>query len=241
MDNRIFFLVVAGLLFGGVGWMAYDSRQVSEAIGNDKVGRDVLIGTDGSMAPVQYLYRFPEPLYSHALSTAQIESLSRGSELSESYRVYGLTQAGFNIGTSYHVEGSKKWFKKQYAIWVEDLKVEFGYNTLNVYVTNAYPVDSCEYRETLDHENQHVEAHRRVYLDYQRVLERALADAKDIPLSSRPLIVGSWEEGKDRVGKLISAATDPLFEEFQRNLEVEHARIDTPENYAGLRRRCSNW
>lgn len=240
MDNRIFFLLLLGLLLGGVGWMAYDSKVSSETIGNEKVGRDVVIGSDGTLAPIQYLFGFPEPVYSHELSTSQIEAL-RGNDHSEEYHVYGLTQAGYSVSTLYHYSGSKKWFKKQYAVWVEDLKVEFAYNTLNVYVSSAYPEGSCEYNTTLDHENQHVEVHRRLYAQYQRIIERALAESPAIPLRSRPLTIGSLEEGKEKVGQIISAATDPVFDKFKEDLEAEQAKVDAPENYAGLRRQCSNW
>jgi hypothetical protein len=175
------------------------------------------------------------------LTTPQIESLSQSGGEGEHYHVYGLTQAGYSTGTLYEFNWSKKWFKPEYKMWVENLRVEFTYNTLNVYVTSAYPEGSCEYQATLDHENQHVAVHRQMYQQYQKVFEEKVGQNRDIPLESRPLLVSSLEEGKARIGQIISAALDPLFEQFKGDLETEQAKLDTSESYAELRSRCQHW
>jgi len=241
MSNKLFSILIALILLPFFGWMVYDSHTASEVFQKDGGNRDLLLDSTGAMAEIQYLFQFPDPLYSHGLNTAQIEALSQSGGESERYHVYGLTQAGYNIGTHYNLNGSKKWFKDEYSIWVENLRVEFKYDTLNVYVTNAYPEDSCEYRETLDHENQHVAIHKDIYFQYQKILEKAFSDSRDIPLPSRPLVVKSWEEGKDRVEGILTAVTDPVFDQFKETMAIEQAKLDTPESYAGLRQRCQHW
>ena len=225
------------------GWIYYDWKSSSDVVRNDDARRDRLVDPQsGGGAEIQYVYHFPEPAYSHSLSTAQIENLSRnGEEALEHYHVYGLTQAGYSTNTLYEINWSKKWFKDEYRFWVENLRVEFTYDTLNVYVTSAYPEGSCEYQATLDHENQHVEVHRRLYLQYQRVLEEAMVQDKDIPLVSHPLVAGSLEEGKRRIGELVSGAVDAPFGQFKAALQAEQGKLDTPENYAALKGECPNW
>lgn len=225
------------------GWIYYDWKSTSDVAQKDGARRDQLVDTQsGASAEIQYVYHFPEPAYSHSLSTAQIETLSRnGGEPLEHYHVYGLTQAGYSTNTLYELNWSKKWFKNEYRFWVENLRVEFTYDTLNVYVTSDYPESSCEYQATLDHENQHVAVHRRMYLEYQKVLEDALGQSKDIPLASNPIVTGSIEEGKKRIGDLISGAVDAPFGQFKEALQAEQDKLDTPGNYAALKAECPNW
>jgi hypothetical protein len=241
VSNKLFIPLIAAALLALVGWMVYDYRSDSQAIQAENVRRDVIgDGSSGSSAAIQYLFHFPNPVYSHALSTSQIEALSQSGG-GERYHIYGLCQGNYKMDALYKVSGSKKWFKNEYSMWVENLRVEFGYTTINVYITSNYPEGSCEYQQTLDHENQHVETHRQVYAQYQEILRKSLADTRDIPLSSNPIIASSWEEGKDRVGKMISAVTDPVFDRFKAELETEQDQIDTPENYTALRNSCQNW
>lgn len=241
MSNNHFFLLIALILLPVFGWMAYDFRVSAEEFNVAKASRDVLFGSDGSIAQVQYLFRFSEPVYNHKLSTKQIEALSHDGGENEHYHVFGLTQADYGTETQYEVNWSKHWFKQEYDLWVENLRVDFSYNTLNVYVSNSYPEDSCGYRETLAHENQHVEIHRKIYFQFQKVLKDALANSKTLPLSSRPIVVESTEEGKKRVGEMIAGLVQPVFNQFKETMAAEQAKLDTPEEYDALKQRCAGW
>lgn len=243
MSNKVFIpLVIVLVLAPFFAWMVYDSNRDSESIRDENVRRDLLVdGGGGSGAQIQYLFHFPDPVYHHDLSTAQIEGLSHDAVEGEHYHVDGLTLADYKVEALYQFNFSKKWFKNQYTMWVEDLRVDFSYTTVNVYVTSAYPEGSCEYQATLDHENQHVAVHKRVYEQYQRILEQALADAKDIPLESHPVTTDSWEQGKAQIARMISAVTDPVFDQFKQAVTAAQDELDTPESYSQLRTRCQNW
>ena len=241
MSNKHFSILIAFILFPVFGWMVYDSKVTSEEIRRQTGPRDVLLGTDGSMAQIQYLFHFTDPVYNHSLNTPQIENLSHDTGKGEHYHVYGLTQADYGTDTRYEVNWSKHWFKDEYDLWVENLRVDFSYNALNVFVTNVYPEESCEYRETLAHENQHVEIHKKVYFQFQKTLQETLAGETTIPLSSRPILVASVEEGKKKVGTVISGLIQPVFDQFKETLADEQAKIDTPESYERLKQSCSKW
>lgn len=242
MNNKLFALLILLLILPFFGWMYYDWKTDSETIRNGDVPRDALVDAEGKgSAGVQFIFHFPGPIYSHALSTTQIEELSQSNPDTEHYHVYGLTQAGYSTGTLYEVNWSKKWFKPEYEMWVENLRVEFTYDTLNVYVTSAYPEGSCEYQATLDHENQHVAVHRRMYEQYQKAFQAAVGKAQEIPLESHPLLVGSVADGKKKISEIISAVMDPPFDQFKEALQAEQAKLDTPENYEALREQCQHW
>lgn len=242
MNNRLFALLIVLLLLPFFGWMYYDWKSDSQSIEKEGTPRDALVDSGGGgSAGVQFIFHFPDPVYSHNLNTAQIEQLSESSAEAEHYHVYGLTQAGYSSGTLYEVNWSKKWFKSEYKMWVENLRVEFTYDTLNVYVTNAYPEGSCEYQVTLDHENQHVAVHRRVYEQYQKVFQEALGQAQGIPLVSSPIVVESIPEGKKRISEIVSGVLDPPFDQFKDAVQTEQAKLDTPENYNALKEQCQHW
>jgi hypothetical protein len=242
MNNKLFAALIVLILLPFFGWMYEDWKNDSQAAQKDGANRDLLMDEKGdAAAEIEYIFHFPDPVYSHSLTTSQIEALSQSGGEAEHYHVYGLTQAGYSINSLYEVNWSKKWFRPEYSIWVEDLRVEFTYNTLNVFVTSTYPEGSCEYQATLDHENQHVAIHREMYEQYQQIFRQKVGEAKDIPLASSPIVASSIEEGKTRISQLISAALDPPFEQFKEALQTEQDKLDTPDSYAELKGRCQNW
>jgi hypothetical protein len=125
---------------------------------------------------------------------------------------------------------------------VEDLKVEFVFEDLKVFLANEYQEGSCEHYHIREHENEHVRIYREVYAKYQPLLEQAVAAARgQIPLKTAPVTVVSREEGGRVVKESIDAVVDPIFERFDQELEDENAKIDTAASYDELRRRCSGW
>ena len=239
MSNKYFALLLAVPILAFLGWLYFDSRAAEVHAAGER--RDLLTdGATGATADIRYLFQFADPVYSHALGTHEIEELAKKVG-GENYHVYGLTDGNYKMDAEFHVNDSKAWFKSEYTVWVENVQVEFSFTKVNVYVTSAYPEGSCEYQVTLDHENEHVAIHRRIYTQYQKILQDAVAASKDIPLASHPVTAVSLEEGKDRVGKMVSAVVDPVFDRFRDELEAEQAKIDTPENYRGLNQRCQHW
>jgi hypothetical protein len=242
MSNKHFSALLAALILGFFGWLFYDSRTSAEAIQADKVKRDLLGSSNpDSAAPIQYLYNFPEPVYHHDRNAADIETLARQSGSEEHYRVEGLTQAEFGIQTLYQFNSSRKLFGGTYTMWVENLRVDFSYTAVNVYVSNEYADGSCEFNATRDHENEHLTVHRRVYEKYQKAVQEAFAAAKDLPLADHPIQASSLAEGKDKIAAMLSAVTDPVFQDFRQELSDEQGKLDTKESYDRLKGQCSHW
>jgi hypothetical protein len=242
MSNKIFIPFLVLLAAGFFGWMVYDSVLSGRDIRAQQSSGSLLLDTaTGKSAMVQYIFNFPEPVYSHELTTQQIEAMSQRMGGDEPYRVYGITVADYKLDALYEFNWSKKWFKPEYDMWVENLRVEFSYNTVNVYVTSNYAVESCEYQVALEHENRHVAIHRRVYGEYQQVLKDTVGHSTAIPLAGRPITVPSVERGKEIISKIISNVTDPVFEKYKQALTEEQAAIDTKASYEGLKERCRNW
>src|SRR5271170_3536374 len=136
MSNKQFFLFIGVVFVAFFGWLYYDSKESSNSILNDKVQRDVILANDGSAqsAQIQYLFHFPEPIYDHLHSTAEIGALIQKTGQEENYHIAGLTQAGFGLKTNYSFNYSKRMLQDSYSLWIENLRVDFSYNTVTVYV-----------------------------------------------------------------------------------------------------------
>jgi hypothetical protein len=243
MSNKQFFLFMGVILTAFFGWLYYDSTVSADSVRREDVQRDVLREGDdsGAGAQIRYLFNIPTVVYDHSHSTAQIETLSEKEGEHENTHIDGLTQSEFGLQTLYEFNYSKKMFQDTYFLWVENLRVDFSYTTMTVYVSTQYPEGSCEYQAILNHENQHVQTHRQIYERYQKILQNVMSSSVDIPLANHPITVRSLEEGKTKISELISGVTNPVFDQFQQEVSQAQAQLDTTDNYRELRNRCSNW
>ncbi len=243
MSNKHFTILLSAIFLSFFAWIVYDTKISAKTIQSENVRRDVLSGgaAEDSSALIQYLFNFAAPAYNYDRNAAQIEALSRQGGATEHYHVEGLTQVEFGLQTLYQYNSSKKIFQDVYSMWVENLRVDFSYTTVNVYVTNEYPQDSCEFRATMAHEDRHLEIHHRIYEKYQTILREAVVAAKDIPLVNHPVSAGSVAEGKEKIAAILSGVTDPVFQQFRQELSDEEAALDTPEKYDELKSECQHW
>jgi hypothetical protein len=189
---------------------------------------------------VNYLFIFPTPTFKRDLSTAEIGNL-KGPGPIEKVKIPGLTVSKFHVEADYRMDESRIWFGDGVKVWVEGVTVHFGFNEMTVYITREYADGSCPYRETYAHEMEHVAAHKKVWTEYQDKLRDAVRSAPAIPVRSSPGRYATYEEGRDKIGKAISAALDPVFDAFKQADEEAQEVLDTRENYEGLRQKCNDW
>ena len=62
-----------------------------------------------------------------------------------------------------------------------------------------------------------------------------------MPSHSNPITTANWEDGKESMGKMISDAVNPVFEDFEAELARRNGLLDSPDNYAELKNQCSGW
>jgi hypothetical protein len=124
------------------------------------------------------------------------------------------------------------------CVYLESLRAEFGYRSLDVYVASEYLPGSCEFRAILDHENQHVginvsalQTHApRLRLE----LERILGEEKPV-LTRDPR--GATRDILNRISQQAQGAIAA----FYRELDARNGAIDSQPNYDAIAGICKDW
>lgn len=133
----------------------------------------------------------------------------------------------------------------KFAYWIHELEFKFGFRDITVWLANEYPVGSCEYTATLDHENEHVAVNRQLIDEYTGKIRRAMLDFTPLPTRQEPLWVSSEAEGDAAVEAIkvsvAQQAIGPLYEELRQELHRRNRELDTPEHYQPVYDRCTNW
>jgi hypothetical protein len=229
--NRFLSFFGAFVVFLGafVGFLTYERGQVQ---------------AEEPAAPgvtILYDFKFAQPAYRYDLNDDQIGSLRSDGQSTEDGRVLGLTVADFDLGSSYRFDYRHSWLDSNYSLWLNEVTVQFGYKSLTVYVTNRYDPNTCAFKTTLSHENDHVNIHRNLYLKYQLILRQAMENNPTLPDEARPFLASSLEEGKAQIERKISAILDPIFQQFRQEVADDQGSLDTPDNYYTLHNQCSDW
>lgn len=188
---------------------------------------------------VSFAASFPEPVLRRDLDTRGIQALSPTPHAQA--RVPGLTVGEYGFKKDYRISSSGRGLSGGRCVWLDSLKVDFSYAKLDVYVSRDYPDGSCEQVFANQHEMEHVETNRRVHARYAALLEQALRSAPGLPTRANPAAVDSQEAGRKLIDQAVSEATEPLYRAFEEELQVEQAKLDTPELYRGMQGLCKGW
>lgn len=241
MSNKTLFLYLSVVVLAFGGWMAWDLHQSQETNRRKDYQHDFVSDHQGGFgAEAQYDFTFPTPTIRHDLSTDEIGRVSTQT-LEANTKLPGLTDTKFHLETTYHFRSSRRWIKGGYEMWVNDLVVHFGFDEMTVYISKDYSEDSCQYQAVLAHEKEHVEAHRKVWNDFQPLLQQSVRRAVDIPSDKMRGVFASEAEGRDKIEKAISSVTDPVFEEFRKADNEAQAGIDSRSSYEGVKEKCGSW
>jgi len=114
--------------------------------------------------------------------------------------------------------------------------VEIGLKQLDVIVDRRFAAGSCERKAVLDHEGQHVEVFSEAVRYYLPALGRALAQAPllDIHVADR-------SAGRATYLGAITDSLKPIFAAINGRARDGNRRLDMPESYAAVFKRCDHW
>jgi hypothetical protein len=240
MNNRLLVPLLSLFVLGAAGFMAWNWKEEQATEAAKGYVPDFLTGGGKSFgSAVQYDFVFPTPTIRHDLSTEEIGRLKGAAEANT--KTPGLTVSKFYVQADYSLGEIPRFFLGGVKVWVKGVTVHFGFNEMTVYISRQYEEGSCPYQETHDHEMEHVDSHQRIWLEWQDQLREAVRQAPNIPVKGAPGVYANLEEGKTKINEAISAALDPVFENFRKADDEAQAEMDTRASYEFLKQKCPDW
>jgi hypothetical protein len=148
---------------------------------------------------------------------------------------FGLTIGRYDLEVTVNTDSVRD--GGGYCAQLRSAHVEIGLKQLDVIVDRRFPSGSCERQAVLDHERQHVEVFREAVRYYLPALERALAR------TTLPLNIHVADRNAARAAYLgpITDSLKPIFAAINGRARDGNTRLDMPESYATVFKRCSHW
>ena len=175
----------------------------------------------------------PESSIDHSRSIKELGRIS-GYE----HKVLGLMKPDLRLVT--RPKAQIKPQGKKYCFWVTGFDVSLRYHRMDVYVASEYQWGSCHYKAILAHEEEHVEVARRNLEKFAPLVEQAL-ESTLVPTGRNADLFKSSQEARQYLLDLSSELLEPVYTSMIKALKKAQKIVDSPQSYARVRRRCSNW
>jgi hypothetical protein len=148
---------------------------------------------------------------------------------------YGLTIGRYDLEVTVNTDSMRD--GSGYCAQLRAAHVEIGLKQLDVIVDRRFAPGSCQRQAVLDHEAEHVEVFREAVRYYLPALERALSK------TSLPLNLHVADRNVARAAYLgpITDSLKPIFDAINGRARDGNTRLDMPESYAAVFKRCNHW
>ena len=173
----------------------------------------------------------------HTKTRAELKRISGRSGRVLGSRINGLTTSELKFG----LKAAFSMFELSSGvscIQPSSINIEVYYDSHDVYVAQEFPVGSCQYSVTLEHEKEHVRINNEMLRASSRGLDRYL---KEHLHGSFPQRVYSQTQGMNDALEEMSNVISKYTKEQSASVEVQHALLDSPRSYSEYASRCSRW
>jgi hypothetical protein len=133
------------------------------------------------------------------------------------------------------------------CFWVSEINVAFRYRSIDIYLVREYSEGSCEYKATLDHENQHVRADRAVVEKFVQEVRAALAPpmagpaSASLPTYARPQWNTPFREAMQQAKAELGKILQPIYARMTQARNAAADALDTAARYEDVQSHCTNW
>ncbi len=127
------------------------------------------------------------------------------------------------------------------SAWFDDVILDVRVASTVIHVPREYPPGTCEHDAVLAHERGHGRYARVHAAQLARDLEDALSRAEGLPTRSSPMIATDYASVAEELKRALSRVVDPIYARFEKEEAEGQARLDRPDPYDAVYRRCSNW
>lgn len=181
----------------------------------------------------------PWPLvFDHTKSDVEIAALSVKDPPPSS--LAGLTHFRPNtIKFEINWEGAAAKLGSGSCFWIPAVPgVSVAFGPIEMYIAKNYPVGSCEYTATREHEDKHYKAFSAIMRAYQDYL-RALWQQGNLPTQKKPAYAASFEAGTDQVNTVVERQYRDTITTMEDQLEEEADLLE--QEKPAVHAKCSNW
>lgn len=174
----------------------------------------------------------------HDLSLKEIARLpgAAGSGL----KTQGLTTIKHELATRTRFSTATGGKRGVYA-WFDDVILEVAISSIVINIPAEYPRGSCEYEIVLEHERGHGRTAIAQAAVLAERLEGALSAAEDIPTRFDPVVSDDIAAAAERLKTLLAKVVDPHYERFEKEHTAAQERLDRPDPYDAVYRKCAGW
>lgn len=110
-----------------------------------------------------------------------------------------------------------------------------------IHLASEYQFGSCEYKEVINHENEHVEITKDLIKEYKRTVKRDLTQRIREVSGHKPGPANSDNEVEQYIRQASAIVIGQVEGELRREHAIRQSKIDTPEEYAKIQSRCISW
>lgn len=195
----------------------------------------------GTVPQIQILATLPEPSYRHNSTRSQLGAVAnRRGHMTSDKSHKGLTHTETRLRIPPATFEMTPMGNGTVCVTLKRMEVSWRMEQFQVDVASEYRTDSCAYRETLRHENEHVAIFQRGFRTAEQRLRRDLADVaqRNLPFQTRK---GQEKRGIDAVARKFAAAAQAVVAKYNQDMERENGAIDTQANYRAVAARCRDW
>lgn len=174
----------------------------------------------------------------HDLTLREISRLpgAAGSGL----KTQGLTTIKHELATRTRFSTATGGKKGVYA-WFDDVILEVAISSIVISIPREYPKGSCEYEIVLEHERGHGRTAIAQAAVLAERLEGALSSAEDIPTRFDPVVSDDIDAAAARLKTVLAKVVDPHYERFEREHTAAQNKLDRPDPYDAVYRKCAGW
>ena len=116
------------------------------------------------------------------------------------------------------------------------IKLEYGFSPMTVYVGKEFPSGSCAYKEIYEHEMKHV----RTYQEHAKKIEQEINESLKQRFETSTPSRGARGETQQRLNVEINERWMPYIKRLLDQANADQRLVDSPEEYERVASSCDN-
>lgn len=184
-------------------------------------------------AKITIYYNLGKLKYNNSLSSAQIKARA-SNNLNGEITYMGLTLLNLYNKISVYDSSPLELGDGYFCTYPTEITMEVGYENPTVYLANSMDKNSCVYKKTLRHEQQHVDISYIFIMSYIEALKKQLPE---IVRNTGPIFSVSKTPDK-KLFYIYNEQTKAIFDEYFEVRQKRSALMDSPENYERESKLC---